>query len=376
MKLKDKLALLNFSDSQKRLFKILGIVLGAFILLIIIISIIKGCSSGKMSYEQLENNMVRAAENYVKDEPTVIKDEVFGTTTITVDTLVSKKYMKEMSKYLGKGTTCTGSVLVYKNLDDLTYMPKLDCGDAYKANSISEYIRNNTEVVTTGSGLYKNNDSYYYRGEYVDNYVKYSDKVWRIISIDKDGYIKLIETESNSYSIWDDRYNSNYGYVAGINDFEGVEASRIKDSILNAYNDKEIITKDARKLIVPDQYCVGKRSMEDTTKDGSTECSKKTELMGAGGLTIYEYMAASLDSGCKNIKSKECTNYNFLAKFGGIFWTITANAANTGEAYAISSKVQPLQTASSYPIKLVVKVNGNINYKDGTGTETDPYIIK
>ena len=366
----------NFSDSQKKMLKMLGILLLVIVAIILVVVIFKSMSGGKVSHEQFENVMVRAAERYVKADPEVIESEVYGTTEISAATLAKKGYMKEITEYFGKDTKCEGKVLVYKNLDYYKYIPKLNCGEDYNNQSISEVIIDEKNIVTTGSGIYKQGDNYVFRGEYVDNYVSYAEKTWRIISIDANGNIKMIQTDDAGYSVWDNRYNSDYGYTSGINSFEGIEASRIKNTILNAYNNEKIFTAEAKSLIVPNQYCVGKRAKTDASKDGNTECAVKSELMGATGLTVSEYLNASLDENCNSMSSKSCANYNYLAKFGNAFWTVTAQSENTGYAYAISRTVQVSQASASYVVKLVVTVNGNINYTSGTGTLADPYIIK
>ena len=370
MSLKEKLNSLNFSSGQKKMLGILFALLLIFIIIIIVVAII---SKGKTSYEQLENIISRAAENYTRNNSLYGEEEMYGSKVIQVSTLVEKEYMKPLTKYLGKEKTCDASVIVYRNLDRYTYIPKLNCGDEYRSVSLKDKIIENN-VVSTGSGLYDMNGKYVYRGEYVDNYVTYSGNTWRIISVDDNG-IKLLQQEEAGYSVWDNRYNVDYGYSSGINVFEGIEASRIKNSILNIYNGENVIKETSKSIIVPRQYCVGKRSAKETVLDDSIECQTLSELMGATTLTVAEYLTASLDNGCKSLNSRECVNYNYLAKLGSIFWTVTAKAENTGYAYAISSSVQTEQTSISYGIRLVVTVNGDINYKGGTGTASDPYII-
>lgn len=366
----------SLSDSQKGLVKMLMIFMGVILVFIILLLVVKGLSGSKVTYAQLENIMTRAAERYVKADSSVIKSDVYGTTEISVNTLIEKKYMKKMTSYVGKKVTCDAKVLVYKNLDYYDYIPKLDCGKEYATVSLSNKITDESNIVTNSSGLYKETNGYVYRGEYVDNFVKFSGKLWRIISIDNDGNMKIIQMDKENYSPWDNRYNSNYGYTSGINDFEGVEASRLKNAILESYNNVGTITTNAKALVIPKQYCIGKRSKDDASKDGSTECATTSELMGATGLTVAEYLNASLDSGCTTLASKECANYNYLAKLQSTFWTVTAQKENSGYAYYVSSKIQIAQASSSYNVKIVVTINGDINYVSGDGTEGNPYIVE
>lgn len=370
MSLKEKIDSLNFSSGQK---KMLGILLGLLLVFIVIIIIVSLAGNSKVSYEQLENIMTRAAENYAKSNSLYKEEELYGNKEIKVSTLIEKGYMKPMVKYLGEGVTCDASVIVYKNLDRYTYIPKLKCSDDYKTVSLKDAIIDNN-VVSEGSGLYEMEDKYVYRGEYVDNYVTYSGATWRIISIDETG-IKMIQEKETGYSIWDNRYNADYGYAGGINSFEGVEPSRLKNSIMEMYNNEKAVTEQAKAIIVPRQYCVGKRSKDETVLNDSVECETLSELMGATTLNVGEYLTASLDEGCTSLSSRACVNYNYLARLGSTYWTTTAPTENTGYAYMISSTVQSQQASMSYALRLVVTVNGEINYKSGTGTMADPYII-
>ena len=60
-------------------------------------------------------------------------------------------------------------------------------------------------VVTTGSGLYEDeyeDGRYIYRGNYVDNYIIFNNEEWRILSLEKDGTLKIIRQQAVSNSIY------------------------------------------------------------------------------------------------------------------------------------------------------------------------------
>lgn len=372
---KQKLAALNFSESQKKLFKILGIVLAVFILFILVVSLVKGCSPKKISYKQLENVLIRAAKTYVEKDDVIDHEKIYGSTYIDSTTLTEKGYMKDLTKYLGKDTTCKASVLVYMNMDEYAYIPKIDCGEEYKNISLSDTIIKDN-VVEAGAGLYENLERYVFRGEYVDNYVKFSGQLWRIIDIDHEGNLRMVQVDSNKQSVWDDRYNSDYKASTGLNDYEGIEPSRIKDSINALYNNEDVFTKEARKIIVPREYCSGKRSLNDDSFDSSSECSETADLMGVGLVNVSDFLYASLDENCLSRTSKECSNYNYMAKLGNTFWTMTSVADNSKDVYYITSRVVIAEAKTRNLIRLVVTINGNINFNGGTGTKVDPYIAQ
>lgn len=52
------------------------------------------------------------------------------------------------------------------------------------------------DVITNGSGLYEKNGKYIYKGSSPDNYIYFNKELWRIISFENDGRIKIIRNES------------------------------------------------------------------------------------------------------------------------------------------------------------------------------------
>ena len=87
-------------------------------------------------------------------------------------------------------------------------------------------------------------------------------------------------------------------------------------------------------------------------------------------------MRISTDPNCKNVYDKSCSNYNWFTQFGKPAWLVTANADSSREAFKFDGKViiiSKTRTPSSvYPVfNLIDKAI----YAEGTGTETDPYLI-
>ncbi len=373
MNIKDKFNSLN--DSQKALVKMIGIVLAIVLVFVFIIIIMAIANGGKKTNSQIESIMENAAKKYVANHEEVLKEEIYGTFEIDVDDLVEEKYMKPLTKYYGKDSTCKGKVLVYKNLDNYDYNAKIDCGESYTTKSLYEVITDEKNIVKEESGLYEYSDKYIYRGEYVDNYVSFAGKMWRIINITKDGEIRIFEETTDRQTFWDDRYNADYNDKTGINTYEGTESSRLKEAILEAYNDDSVFTDEVKSYIIPKEYCSGKRSETDESKDYSVECSKKTELMGAGTFVVADFLNASLDPKCVNALSQNCSNYNYLANLKRSSWTMTADSATTKKAYSFSDIIYNRTTVNYGYLRLVVTINGNKNYIKGTGTYEDPYVV-
>lgn len=362
----------NLNDMQKKLVKyiIFGVV--GLVLLFVILFIIKLIIGNKLPFDKIEAKMVKAADSYYKANPDLLPESEVSATELNVTTLAEAGYMKPLEKYLDEEVSCTGKVMILKNGSYYTFVPKLNCGGDYTTNSLVKKITSKSNIVESGDGLYEENGEYIYRGEKLNNYVSFAGKNWRIIKITKDNEIRLIQDDFFEQQDWDNRYNDSQRSNSGINDYN---VSRIKDDLAEIYNGTTFSATDKAK-IVPKNLCIGKRAENDTTKDGSTECSVLTdELLPLGLLQANEYLVSSLDSGCTDLTKKQCTNYNFLANYERHYWTLTGNSANTAHVYYIDRLPQSLNASSYAVIKLVINVSGEVNYIKGNGTLENPYII-
>lgn len=368
----------DITPQTKSVIKMGIIAIAVLVGIVILFAVIKLVIGTKVSNEQLENIMVRAAKKYVNDNPDSITDEIFGETEISTSELIVGKYMKEMTKYKGKDTTCGGSVIVFKNNDNYSYTAKLECDD-YKYVNLASTITSEDKIVQEGNGLYYNqlNDNYVFRGEYVDNYVKFSGQTWRILRVDADKNIRLLQVNGITNIQWDNRYNIIKKGEMGINIFESTENSRIKDTILDYYNNEENFSSVNKSIIVPKEYCVGSRTTDSSDKSSTEECMTKSELMGLGGPNVSELMEISLDVNCTVPTSEACKNYNFINYFRHPFWTVTPVAEDSYSVYVDSLGTMMKTKAFNYKtVNVVATIDGNIKYKSGTGTESDPYIIQ
>ena len=55
------------------------------------------------------------------------------------------------------------------------------------------------KIVTSGSGLYQDDDRFYFKGKDVYNYVLYDEKIWNIVEFNNDG-MKLINKRNIEYN--------------------------------------------------------------------------------------------------------------------------------------------------------------------------------
>ncbi len=360
-------------------------IIGVLVLLLVVVWLMSIFKKNYVTYESVEEKIVGAAKKYYKEKPELLPVND-GKYTLSYNTLVEGQYIKPLNELLKDGDNCNAEIYVIKSGNTYAYVPKLNCGESYTSVELYKQILAKTDVVETGSGLYKNEDgSYYFRGKVTNNYIVFGQKtvkkkkvdvLWQILSIAPDGTIKIRSTEAtNTKTDYDSRFNVEKNSYVGYNDFElGIIHSYLNELAKN----EDILTNEQKAKLKATQLCIGMRSEEDTTKDGSTECSVlSSDNMLFGTLTPYEYMRASLDEDCIKTTDKACSNYNFLYdKEAKLQWIITASPINNYQAYEFNGKFFDLSSTKN---KKVVYLTANLNefafYKSGTGTQSDPYRI-
>ena len=365
-----------FDSLNKKTLIIAGSsIVGLLVLIILISFIVSTLSPSYVSYVKFEERLANAAKSYYKANPSSLPT-TDGETIVYYSTLEEGGYIKPITELLENGANCTAEVIVNKYGVNYNYVPYLVCPGDYESKELYKAILEDNKIVTEGKGLYRGNDSYYFRGEEINNYVMIDDILWRIVKINNDNSITIIQTKPlDDYYEWDNRYNPEEDDKTGINDFE---VSRLKIKLQELAGGVEVLSDTTKARLTARNLCVGKRELEETDSSGSIECSTMSEdtyLLGL--ITASEYMAASLDENCIKTLSKSCINYNFLATYYSSSWSLTAMADNTKGAFRYSRNgILKSDASVSSSLNLTAFISKRAFYKSGTGTLTDPYIMK
>ena len=359
----------NFFGKKKNIYIIIGI----FIVIIISIGIFIGYSliTKRYDYITVEQKMIDASKKYLSShselKPTIDNDFL----EIDTSSLITDGYLKDLSK-LSDDSNCHGVINVYYNEEKLRYTPILEC-DNYKTKTINDVLLE-SPVVTSGDGLYTNNIVYFYRGDYVNNYVSFADKLWRLYKFNENNEMYLILADTvnakNSATIFDDRYNEEIKSDKGRSDYD---ASRIKETIESIY-DSEF--KSHSKYLLTYEACKHNRGKEDTDMTGAIECFETTSSK-INLLPAYDYLNASRDPLCTTIESKNCTNYNYLSIAKNKWWLLTGTNENTYKVYAVENNGEVfLDYANTKKnLRYVIVLPLDATYKKGNGTMENPYEI-
>lgn len=359
---------------DEQILKKMAMAAGGIILFIIIISLITSCTSNKKyTFDELESKLITLTKNYYESNQNSLPKEG-NITSISAQHFVTDKKIKNLT--LNTGENCTGEITVKNNNGYYLYLPKLTCNNNIPI-ALTEHIIKNENIVTTGNGLYKYDDYYLFRGETLNNYISFANKIWQIIRINNDGTLRVIDTSKRNSATWDNRYNIDRNTNTGINDFVSNDInSRIKDTLTEIYNNEKEFTNDQKAFFVKHDLCTGKRSINETINNGQVECSQILKDQIFGLIQANEYLLASLDTNCIDTLNTSCMNYNYLGTFTTSTWTLTADSDSTHKVYKIHGSLSLTTASGTSGVKIVGHLDKDVLYSSGTGTINDPYIIK
>ena len=358
-------------DKMKKIFLI---VIAVFVVLIIFLFALTGCKK-KYLPQELELEIINSAKNYYKYHTSELPADG-NSISLGLNSLSQKGIIGELEDILEDDTVCSGQLVIENNNGYYMYSPIISCvykNDSYASKNLYETLIEN--IVESGNGLYKIGNEYYFRGDNVNNYFVLDGIQWRIVKINEDNTIKIIQETKNESVVFDDRYNPEKDNNNGYNDyiFNNIN-SRIKDTLDNYYKNETVLTNDAKGYLKKFDLCVGKRNETDSIVDGSIECSNKVADQYYGLLQANEYMIASLDNKCISVISPDCRNYNYFTDLNKSFWTITADASNNYKVFKISDTVFAVNAANSAMARVVAHISENTSVS-GTGSKDDPYVV-
>lgn len=201
-------------------------------------------------------------------------------------------------------------------------------------------------VISSGDGLYNNSGELVFKGKNVDNYLMYSNILWRIVKVNNDNSIVLItdSTLSNlSYS------NTNSEFLkSNINNWLNKEGSNT-----GVFEEK---LNDKKKYLIKNTICLDK-----ITNLNNITCKEKDSSKYVTLLSIGDYLNSKTTDSYIN-------NTNDL-------WLYNA-FDNTKNWYIKNGNLANDSINSMHGIKAVITLKNTIGKVSGKGTLDDPYTIE
>lgn len=285
-------------------------------------------------------------------------------------------------------------------------------------------LSNELETLNNEDGLYSYNSKYYFSGININNYVSFNEEVWRIISIEEDGSIKIIknavvdineltEIESKN-NFW---LNNTSDYIKGLIlkegrvlfDFKGrrpIDKNLENSYCINTYNgcnaydkgnyggqivdDESLIKKYLENQYFPNMTKTAQQQVQNYTLNiGVVETNKKIDVVLSseksnttssfiGLANISDYVYATQDTTCRSSFDKQnCANYNWLLLENYQYYLINGKKTNTNaQMWTIDTtgKITSQDANNRFYLRPVVVLNKNIT-ATGTGDINDMYIL-
>ncbi len=233
------------------------------------------------------------------------------------------------------------------------------------------------EVAVGNEGLIEDFDdlgnTYYFRGNIANNYVKFADNIWRIVRINGDGTVKMI-------------LNSSTGELTSFNDtLEGSEDIE-NTSIIKALNVYyEIYLQNYDNYIAAHKFCI------DSLNNGATNkiynaynrivtdkiptfnCLGSSYSSKIGLLSADEAIYAGASTGEENKKY-----YLYNADLDNVWWTSTLALASETDfkPFAINTDGRVVSNVSGLlfrHLRPVISLNRKVTVT-GDGSIENPYI--
>ena len=262
-------------------------------------------------------------------------------------------------------------------------------------------------TVVSGDGLYKMSlqDStstdlpkYVFKGEMPNNYVIFNKKCYRIMSILQSETVKMIyEGESDNgrcTTIDTSGYISKEGWgedKSVNNNWYGNQNLIRLYSLNNWYTEQNL---NENRLITANFYVGavnGERETLPLTMTDERENAGSSALPSrnsyaysakVGLPSVTDYIMASSNTACVSsliaATTQNCKTNNYLFKNGYSYWTLNASANNQTDAWAVMNSGLIAETSvkdSSIAVRPVLYFKATTKFS-GTGTNSDPYVVK
>ncbi len=243
---------------------------------------------------------------------------------------------------------------------------------------IGDQILENTDIVSSGDGLYEDEyeeGKYTYKGANPNNYVTFNNEEagWRIISINSDGTIKIMRDVSIGNMAWDSSNSNNWNRSASLNTYLNG----------NYYNS---LTNVAQSQIVEATYYVGavtddNNDIQDQISDEKVTTSKVKVALP----TVSEYIRANSNKEqCGTLSlnndnySTTCKNSDWMFNSTLSWWTLSPVSDYSSLLFCVDGNgdvCYPNASNSHYAVRPAITLSSEVQITGGTGTESDPYIL-
>ena len=296
---------------------------------------------------------------------------ILGMLSAGVASVIAATYFPSNDVTYDNGTSGLSSTNVQGAIDELYGVCTAKTG--------GDWVLDNTDIVTTGDGLYEDeyeDGKYTYKGANPNNYVTFNNEKagWRIISINSDGTIKIMRDEDINTSdnlAWDTSRSNNWNRPATLNTY-------LNEDYYNS------LTSTAQSQIVEATYYAGavtynNNDMQDQINDEKGTTSKVKVALP----TVSEYIRAGSNTSCKTFSTYQ-SNYSTCRNSDWMFnskywWTLSPLSSDSDYVFFVYSYglvSNGYATLATYAVRPAITLSSDVQITGGDGSQSNPYTIE
>ena len=216
--------------------------------------------------------------------------------------------------------------------------------------TLSGIVINNNKLTTNGKGLYKDDDGYFFKGNVANNYVKFGNRLFRIIRVYNDGSVKVVSDDVNASFM-----NGTDDYLTG-----NVKMFLNKTNNLVTANDKSGVYFDT--IPYPDKFIRKTKYTIDTIGEKDIETGDDEYKDYVTTLNITDYTKAG--------------GMNSYLNINKYFYVIGMNKTSKFLYVDEEGSVNDIVSTESYGVRSVFTFKAGTSIVSGDGDMDNPYLIK
>jgi len=240
-------------------------------------------------------------------------------------------------------------ILLYFGIRSNYYYTKLN-NKSTISNDLNTLILSSNPIKSSGAGLHQDKNGYYFYGNVKTNYVKYSNKLYRIVRINEDESISLITADNIANFMYNDNNYLNSNIYIWLNQIDSnVNNNNYTGVYINMLN-------DYKEKLVKTKYTIDAITKDNKISTGSESYEDYVSI-----LSISDYIKAGSSKSYLNI--------------GKYFYVLGQDSTGNNLLIDMDGEISTSDKTESYGVRAIITLKKDMVVSTGDGTLDNPYTI-
>lgn len=236
-------------------------------------------------------------------------------------------------------------VVLYFGIRSFYYYSKQNNKIEKEAFTLAGAVINSTKVTKEENGLHQDENGFYFKGMVDNNYVKFSNRIYRIVRINNNNTVKIISNGNNANFMFGD--SNNY------------QESNLHNWLNKTTNENSGIYYDTIPNI--DNFLTKTVYREDKLLNSKVSKSNYEYKEYLTTLTLEDYITAS--------------GKNSYLNNGKYAWLLGVDKDGNNLFISEDGSIESTTNYESYGLRAVMTLKKDIKITGGSGLSTDPFIV-